>query len=86
MHQSFAHRVTLMSRDFVLVSRLRYRFDKFLEPIPMADRKAFDILNIPELLGSLSKMSKLRMLLIHIRQGKPMRCSKRYRGSMSKSK
>ena len=44
---AFAHRVTLMSRDFVLVSRLRYRFDKFLEPIPLADRKAFDILNIP---------------------------------------
>lgn len=42
-----AHRVTLMNKDFSVVSRLRYRFDKFLQPIPMTDKKAFDILNIP---------------------------------------
>lgn len=44
---AFAHRVTLMVPDFGLVTRLRYRFDKGLVPIPIADRKAFDILNIP---------------------------------------
>ena len=40
-----AHRVILMNKDFSVVSRLRYRFDKFLRPIPTSDRKAFDILN-----------------------------------------
>lgn len=44
---AFAHRITLMSKDFVLVSRLRYKFDKALEPIPSQDMRAFEILNIP---------------------------------------
>ncbi len=44
---AFAHRVTLMSKDFVLVSRLRYTFDKLLKPIPSQDMKAFHILNVP---------------------------------------
>ena len=44
---AFAHRVTLMSKDFVLVSRLRYTFDKLLKPIPSRDMKAFQILNVP---------------------------------------
>ena len=44
---AFAYRVTLMSKDFVLVSRLRYTFDKLLKPIPSQDMKAFHILNVP---------------------------------------
>ena len=44
---AFVHRVTLMSKDFVLVSMLRNKFDKMLEPIPSQDTKAFSILNIP---------------------------------------
>ena len=42
-----SHRVTLMVKDFVIVSRLRYKFDKALQPIPCTDHKVFQILNIP---------------------------------------
>ena len=37
----YSHRFTLMSKDFGLVSRFRYRFDKFLKPIPMTYRRAY---------------------------------------------
>ena len=34
------------------MSRLRYRFDKLLRPIPTSDRRAFDILNtVPKMHG-----------------------------------
>lgn len=42
-----AKRVTLMDKDFVTLRRLRYRFSKLLEPLPIKDEKTFNILNIP---------------------------------------
>lgn len=42
-----AKRVTLMDKDFVTLRRLRYRFSKLLEPLPIRDEKTFNILNIP---------------------------------------
>ncbi|KAH7366145.1 hypothetical protein KP509_18G065200 [Ceratopteris richardii] len=42
-----SHRVTLMAKDYVIVSRIRYKFDKGLVSIDHHDKKFFDILNIP---------------------------------------
>ncbi|KAH7432056.1 hypothetical protein KP509_07G005800 [Ceratopteris richardii] len=42
-----SHRVTLMAKDYVIVSRIIYKFDKALVPIDHHDKKFFDILNIP---------------------------------------
>lgn len=42
-----AKRVTLFDKDFVTLRRLRYRFSKLLEPLPIRDEKTFNILNIP---------------------------------------
>ncbi|MCO5603968.1 hypothetical protein L7F22_058125 [Adiantum nelumboides] len=42
-----AHRVTLMDKDMITLRRLRYRFSNMLEPLPMHDLKAYNILNIP---------------------------------------
>ncbi|KAH7424016.1 hypothetical protein KP509_12G085600 [Ceratopteris richardii] len=42
-----SHRVTLMEKGYVIVSRIRYKFDKSLVPIDHHDKKFFDILNIP---------------------------------------
>ena len=42
-----ARRVTLMDKDMVVVSRVRYRFDSILRPLPMTDMKALKILSVP---------------------------------------
>ena len=39
-----AKRVTLMDKDMVVVSRVRYRFDTILKPLAMRDIKALKIL------------------------------------------
>ena len=36
-----------MDKDMVIVSRVRYRFDTILRPLPMKDIKALKILNTP---------------------------------------
>ena len=36
-----------MDKDMVVVSRVRYRFDSILKPLPMIDMKALKILNVP---------------------------------------
>ena len=44
---SHAKRITLMEKDFITLRRLRYRFSKLLEPLPITDEKTYNILNIP---------------------------------------
>lgn len=36
-----------MEKDFVTLRRLQYRFSKLVYPLPISDKKTFDILNIP---------------------------------------
>lgn len=42
-----AKRVTLMDKDIIILRRIRYRFSKILEPVPLKDMKTFKILSIP---------------------------------------
>ena len=42
-----AKRVTLMDKDIVTLRRLKYRFNKLLNPLPIRDEKTYNILNIP---------------------------------------
>ena len=36
-----------MDKDVVTLRRLRYRFNKLLDPLPIRDAKTYNILNIP---------------------------------------
>lgn len=47
IYAAHAHRVTLMDKDLITLRRLRYRLSMMLEPVPMHDIKAYNILNIP---------------------------------------
>ena len=42
-----AKRVTLMDKDFVVLRRLRFRYSKLFDPLPIRDEKTYNILNIP---------------------------------------
>jgi len=42
-----AKRVTLMEKDFIVLRRLRFRYSKLLDPLPIRDEKTYNILNIP---------------------------------------
>ena len=45
-----ARRITLMDKDVVVVSRVRYRFDKIVQPLHMTNKKAYDLLRVPPVL------------------------------------
>ncbi len=46
---AFAHRLTIMPRDFDVLRRLRYRYDQLLVPGLVSDRRMRDILTVPPL-------------------------------------
>ena len=42
-----AHRVTVMPKDFTVLTHLRFRYDKTLQPIPVSDPRTSRLLYIP---------------------------------------
>ena len=89
MLQTAAHRVTLMDKDFIVLRRLRYRFSKLLEPIPIQISRPL-IFSIFPPLGELRKRIKLKLKMLlmrgiqgHMRrQRSNQKCMQRERGSL----
>ena len=54
-----AKRVTLMDKAIITLRRLRYKFSKLLDPLPIRDEKTYNILNIPP--NRKAKLEKMKM-------------------------